>query len=248
MSHLTTSIDPAPVIAPEPPSGLEVSLWRAWMALLWVVGYLAVTVALVFGLHAIHLLDLRSVTSQVYALTLLTAALMLALYLHLIRRNQLSWSRLGFRRPGWRLLHLLWQLPVVVIAATGTEGAVLTLTGLRSRPGSSGDTLSNLSSVSTAVVVLALVIAAVLVPLSEECLFRGAFFSGFARRFGAPWGIVLSAVVFAAFHGAPLVLPYVFVLGLGLAWVRWFHGTLWASFLLHAVNNALSVGVFLIVT
>jgi hypothetical protein len=43
-----------------------------------VVGYLAVAVALVFGLHAIHLLDLRSVPSQVYALALLTAALMLA--------------------------------------------------------------------------------------------------------------------------------------------------------------------------
>ena len=40
-------------------------------------------------------------------------------------------------------------------------------------------------------------------------------------------------------------MPYVFVLGLSLGLIRWFHRNLWASVAVHAANNALSLAVVL---
>jgi membrane protease YdiL (CAAX protease family) len=111
----------------------------------------------------------------------------------------------------------------------------------RTGGGMSDDLLSGSASLAL-VAVLAMVLAA---PLWEEVLFRGAFFAGFRTRFGPYRAVLLSAVVFAAVHISPLVMPYVFVLGLFLGWLRWFHRSLWASLVLHMTNNAL---VALVVT
>lgn len=233
---------PGEVVAP------DVTLAQASWALLCVVGYVAVAAGVVVGLHAVRLLDLRTVAGGVVAAALITAAALLGVFFHLLRRNRLSLSRLGFRRPGWRFLHLLWQTPLVVICAMAAEALTLrSLTGSPNRAGQSSDLLSDLSSVSAPVVVLAFVVVAMATPLWEEALFRGALFSGFRRRLGTPLAILLSAAVFACCHIAPPVLPFVFVLGLGLGWIRWFHRNLWASVLVHCLNNSLSLTIALLV-
>ena len=55
----------------------------------------------------------------------LTAAAMLALYLHLVRQNRLSLAELGFRRPTPRLFHLLWQIPVSILVCGSLQGIFL---------------------------------------------------------------------------------------------------------------------------
>ena len=51
-----------------------------------------------------------------------TAAAMLALYIHLIRRNGLSLGGLGFRQSGPRMLHLLWQIPSAIVISACLQG------------------------------------------------------------------------------------------------------------------------------
>ena len=51
----------------------------------------------------------------------------------------------------------------------------------------------------------------------------------------------ISALLFAAFHSSVWPTPFpLLVLGLGLSWLRWRSGTLWAPILVHAGFNAVS--------
>ncbi|MFF2032424.1 CPBP family intramembrane glutamic endopeptidase [Arthrobacter sp. NPDC058192] len=94
-------------------------------------------------------------------------------------------------------------------------------------------------------VVLGFLIIAVLTPLWEEVLFRGAFLSGLSRRFRPFVAVMLSAALFVAYHLVLLTFAYFFALGIALALVRRFHQNLWAPVLLHAANNALVLIVVL---
>ena len=85
-----------------------------------------------------------------------------------------------------------------------------------------------------------LVASAVVAPLAEETLFRGVIFGGLATRMPLWGAAVISALLFALFHGLGVVLP-IFVLGLGLAYVYARTGTIWASMTTHALVNAVSV-------
>ena len=218
-------------------------------ALVFVAVYLLATLGAAFGLHALGLVNLRNGTAVVWVLAAVTLAALLAVHLHLVRANRLTPAQLGFVRPRWRFLHLLWQIPAMIIAGGSVSALVVTTLTDRTPADAarSGGLFADFPSLSAGLVVLVFVIAVVATPVWEEVLFRGAMLPGLARRFNAPVAVVGSAAVFAAMHVAPLVLAYVFLLGLGLGWIRWFHGNLWASVVAHAVNNALSLTVVLLV-
>jgi membrane protease YdiL (CAAX protease family) len=84
----------------------------------------------------------------------------------------------------------------------------------------------------------------VLVPaIFEELAFRGIFLRS-ARTFLRPLPAhLLTAAAFAAIHFRPLMLPFHFGIGLALGALRERSGSLWPPMLLHAVNNALAVGL-----
>ena len=82
--------------------------------------------------------------------------------------------------------------------------------------------------------------AVVLAPLFEETIFRGVLLPVAARELGSGWGVVISAAVFAIAHLSLGELPPLFVLGLGLGWLRLSSGRLGASVLMHALWNALT--------
>ena len=161
-----------------------------------------------------------------------------------VRRSRgLTLRALGFRRPTWRLLNLLWQIPVTFIVAVAASGLILTTFFDGGDTGSVGGMSQHIDDLGGGVLpVLALwVLAAVLTPLWEEVLFRGILFQALARRM--PWffAALLAAAVFAAIHIAPPALAYVFVLGLSCCLLLRFHGNLWAPIILHAVNNSVVV-------
>ncbi len=218
------------------------TLRQAGWALLFVVIYAAAFVGAVLAGGLLGLLD--SVEAVVVvSLCGVTAVIFLALYLHLFRRNRLSLRDVGFRRPTRRMFHLLWQIPVSMLAAGVLQGLFLTaLAPLgvdTSSAGSSDDPLSDVvTGVPAPVFVVAFIVIAVLTPLWEEVLFRGAFLSGFLRRFRPSAAIVLSAALFAAVHLVLLTFVYLFALGVALALLQRFHRNLWAPVLLHAANNA----------
>lgn len=89
-----------------------------------------------------------------------------------------------------------------------------------------------------------LVVSIVLVPaIFEELAFRGIFLRS-AQIFLRPVPAhLLTAAVFAGIHFTPLMLPFHFTMGLALGALRAVSGSLWPPILMHAVNNALAIGL-----
>ena len=93
---------------------MGVTFKQAAWALMFVALYIAVLAA---GILAAGLSGLVDFTPESVILLILcgaTVAAMLALHIHLIRRNGLSLGGLGFRRFRPRMLHLLWQIPSAI--------------------------------------------------------------------------------------------------------------------------------------
>ena len=76
-----------------------------------------------------------------------------------------------------------------------------------------------------------------LAPFYEELLFRGLAWRGFERSLGRWPALLLTSVLFAAFHGDPLHVAGVFVLGLWLGWIRMATGSVVPSIAAHLINN-----------
>lgn len=76
-------------------------------------------------------------------------------------------------------------------------------------------------------------------PFIEEIMFRGALYGWMRTRLGAFLSIVLSSIIFAVVHpqGAVGVLPLT-IIGMVLAFLREWRGTLMAPMLAHACFNA----------
>ncbi|WP_341395929.1 CPBP family intramembrane glutamic endopeptidase [Arthrobacter sp. G119Y2] len=212
---------------------------------MFVVIYVAVAVGTILALGLPGIIEFTLESLLIVLLASVTAAAILALYIHLIRRNRLTAADLGFRRLTPRLLHLLWQIPVTVIVCALTQALFLSLLTLTeadaTTAGSTDGAFDDIARLPTYLAVIAVLVVAVLTPLWEEVLFRGAFLDGFSARFGPAVAIILSAGLFAAVHVIPVSFAYLFMLGIALALMRRFHQNLWASILLHAANNALVV-------
>lgn len=82
--------------------------------------------------------------------------------------------------------------------------------------------------------------AIVLAPLFEEALFRGVLLPVVGSRWGGGAAVLISAAVFALAHLSLSELVPLFVLGVGLGWLRWRSGRLGASVLMHALWNSLT--------
>jgi hypothetical protein len=86
------------------------------------------------------------------------------------------------------------------------------------------------------------IIAVTLGPLVEELFFRGFFYPVIARRWGAAWGIFLTALPFAVMHMPQYgyawgVLLVIFTVGVVCGIVRAVSRSVGASFLVHAGYN-----------
>ena len=74
-------------------------------------------------------------------------------------------------------------------------------------------------------------------PLFEELLFRGLLLRWLGKYFSSTRAVIVSAALFAVMHGYPIVLPYAFVAGLFLGWIRERTGSTLNPFFMHVVNN-----------
>ncbi len=81
-----------------------------------------------------------------------------------------------------------------------------------------------------------------LAPLLEEIFFRGVLYPVLKRSFGLPLGVLLTALAFAAIHGAQLGYAWapvlsIFVVGVVFTLVRVRKDSVAASFLMHCGYN-----------
>ncbi len=81
---------------------------------------------------------------------------------------------------------------------------------------------------------------AILPALIEEMIFRGYILRAL-RPHGDGLAVVLSAVLFALFHGNVLQIPFAFILGLVLGYLMVQTDSIWPSVVLHFSNNLMSV-------
>jgi len=87
---------------------------------------------------------------------------------------------------------------------------------------------------------LSILTAALIVPVGEELLFRGAMLSAW-EELGTKRGVVATAALFAVFHGSLTGLPGQFYGGMMLALVVVWTDSLYAGFIFHGVYNASSL-------
>ncbi len=87
-------------------------------------------------------------------------------------------------------------------------------------------------------VTLLVLLVVFLGPLAEEVLFRGILYPALRARNGVRSAMVLSGILFGLIHVDLLwlVVPTA-ILGVALAWLYEYTGSLWVSFMCHAVFN-----------
>jgi len=71
---------------------------------------------------------------------------------------------------------------------------------------------------------------------AEELLFRGVVYSNL-RPFGRGWAVIVSSLLFALMHQNVEQLFYAFSVGIVLALIYEFSGSIWGSIILHMFNN-----------
>lgn len=83
---------------------------------------------------------------------------------------------------------------------------------------------------------------ALLAPVVEELMFRGAIQGYLMRRCSSPWtGIVVSALVFGAIHMNPQQVAYATALGLVFGWIYYRTRSLLPVIAGHILNNSVAV-------
>jgi len=201
-----------------------------------------VATVLTFGSVVLAILwvpGVREIGLVALGITIPAHAVLLLVVIHGgLRRAGSGWRELGFTRPTVRILHLLWQIPVVFAALLTVQLLAFAITG--NQPVSNGGGIESVSKgAGPLVALLVFTGTAILTPVWEEAIFRGIIHGGLRRRLGRFVAALLSAAIFAAAHGVPILLPYMVTLGLALAILREFHKNLWASVIMHACLNGL---------
>lgn len=85
-----------------------------------------------------------------------------------------------------------------------------------------------------------LIAAVIIAPASEEIIFRGFLFRGWARPDRTAWpAIIIISVLWAALHVQYdwTGILQIFIIGLFLGWMRWRSGSLLLTIFLHALFN-----------
>jgi membrane protease YdiL (CAAX protease family) len=109
------------------------------------------------------------------------------------------------------------------------------------------DVTSKIPGVTNLSVVLAALSLVVIAPVVEELVFRGLLFGALASRLGVLASALITALVFGAIHGDPVLFPSLVALGFINALAYASTGNLWVPITLHALNNSLGA-IFLIAT
>lgn len=233
-------------VAPTPSAQTETPL--RWLDLLPVLVFTILGVILVFaGVVAVARLD-----RFFYRANLETIALSATLAIYLafgagiavaLRRVGSPLAFLGLHWPTPRDLGLTlalvvpWYIGIAVVTALSSAA----LNGGRVVPGNTRQLFIQHPH-GPGILVLALLVTAVAAPLCEEAFFRGMLFRLLRRRFPLWTAVLLSATAFGLAHASPTVsfalLPVFTYMGIVLAVVYAWTGSLTSTVLLHGLNNA----------
>ncbi|MBO4444642.1 MAG: CPBP family intramembrane metalloprotease [Bacteroidaceae bacterium] len=173
-----------------------------------------------------------STDTQLMALGLIFAGLMMLW--HLIHFHYISIpeqvTAFFRKKKSWLVVLLCIPFVYTVMYLLNQLSAAVNL------PDMLEDTFMDMSSNVWGILSIALV-----APILEECLFRGAI-EGHLLTKMKPWAAILvSAAVFGIIHMNPAQVFYAFLVGIVLGWLYWRSGSIVPSTVAHILNNSLSV-------
>lgn len=131
--------------------------------------------------------------------------------------------------------YLAWAVPTMALAQEIFPKSVVELFD-------SSKIFERQTQLELVLIVIGVSLAA---PFGEEFFFRGFMQRGLQEKQGAPRAIVVTAVIFSAFHLDPVGFVSRFELGVLFGLLAWKSGSIWAAMGAHAANNALSSALFL---
>ena len=91
-----------------------------------------------------------------------------------------------------------------------------------------------------------LITVAIAAPLGEELFFRGFALPALQRSFGPLLAVLVSGALFSALHLDPVGFAGLLEIGVMLALLRLWSGSLWPAVLAHAVNNGIAGAAFML--
>lgn len=170
---------------------------------------------------------------------------LLSLYLCLlpIIKKRVTLKEIGAVKPSRRLLHLLWQIPLILTAGITTQSLFVAILTGDTSSSSQGSFIKETaaSTHNLTLIILLFLTAAVIVPLWEEIYFRGYLMNWIQSKTGVFLTVLLTGLAFAIFHGVIILIPYYLVIGMCIAWLRIFHQNIWASILTHISFNSIII-------
>jgi len=159
---------------------------------------------------------------------------------------------LNFRPVGFLALHppkaRLW--PAAIVAGIGgffASGAINALNRLLVGPeiAAQYDVTRLFEVRSTFEGALLVFGVAVCAPIGEEFLFRGYLLRVLKARHGVVPALLITSVLFAAFHFNPASILALFALGLVFGLLRLWSGSIWPAVLAHAIQNGVASALVL---
>lgn len=145
---------------------------------------------------------------------------------------------------GWK--NLVFCIIIAFVTLFGFNSLINYLFFLLEKIGYSPDTSLPLPLTNGWWLIINLFALAIIPAVCEEVIYRGIILNGF-RRFGTVNAILISSLFFALAHGSAMQFFYQFILGIVLGFVLIKTGSIFASMLVHFLNNA-TVIVFNFVT
>ena len=163
------------------------------------------------------------------------------------------WNYLGFKKiPTWSLLGIVAMFTIIPFLSLVTdwnesisfpESMSAIEEQMRSLQARSEDVIKLF--IGQGSLFSSLMIVALLAAVSEELLFRSVIQKGLIKLFkNAHVAIIVTALVFSAFHGDFFGFFPRFILGMMLGYMFWMSGSIFPSMLMHFVNNATIVMLY----
>ena len=156
------------------------------------------------------------------------------------RVTKTDFVKASLLKPKFGLLNALLCVIIAPIMLFGSMYLINYLMSLLQGIGYNPDTSLPLPLSNAGWLILNILILAVLPAICEELLYRGVIFNGL-RKFGSVWAVLISALFFALAHGSAMQFFYQLILGVVLALIVLKSGSIFASSLVHFLNNAIVV-------
>lgn len=156
------------------------------------------------------------------------------------RVTKTDYVKASLLKPKFGPLNAILCIIIAPIMLFGSMYLINYLMSLLQGIGYNPDTSLPLPLSNAGWLILNILILAVLPAICEELLYRGVIFNGL-RKFGSVGAVLISALFFALAHGSAMQFFYQLILGVVLAVIVLKTGSIFASSLVHFLNNAIVV-------